>query len=363
MTKYHLLPAEHDVPPERSDSAFNPAAARLSPLTPALVLTLLAVVLWALEISHIRLQAIGNFGFINALPAAFFGAVALLALGFVLALRCPSPPRWLLGVQVLLLLLFLYGTVIIAEPLPRFATAWLHAGFTDYIAHTGRTVPSFDARFNWPGFFSAAAMLTRAAGLKSPVTLLRWAPFYFNALYVIGVYALASAITRSERAHWLAVWLFLTTNWVGQDYFSPQAFAYLLALAFAAIVLTWFRHPPSWFSVTSKFTKYAATTQRRFTRWVSALSVAREEDTSVVASRNEQLVLAAIALAIFAAMTVSHQLTPPAVIIWTLALVITRRCRLSSLPFVMITIFALWLSYGAVAYWSGHLGALFRGFR
>jgi hypothetical protein len=348
--------------PVRSDS-----------ITPAVVVTSVAGVLWALELPGIRLQAIGDIGFITVLPVGFFVAVALLVFGFVLALRRASPPRWLLAAQVLLLLLFLYGTVLIAEPLPRYATSWLHAGFTDYIAQTGHTVPSFDARFNWPGFFGAAAMLSRAAGLQSPVTLLHWAPFYFNILYDVGVYAIAATVTQSERRRWLAIWLFSTTNWVGQDYFSPQAFAYLLALAFILILLRWFRSSPVplWFRSSPLWLRFSlqSTPDRPIVRRspttrpiASALATARDEDSPVMAGSKERVFLLVIALFMFAAMVVSHQLTPPIVIVWTAVLVLGRRCPLSSLPFALIAMFALWLSYGAVGYWSGHLSNLFGGF-
>ena len=35
--------------------------------------------------------------------------------------------------------------------------------------------------------------------------------------------------------------MFVLSGWVGQDYFSPQGFTYLLYLAFVAILLVWFR--------------------------------------------------------------------------------------------------------------------------
>ena len=37
--------------------------------------------------------------------------------------------------------------------------------------------------------------------------------------------------------------MFSVGNWVGQDYFSPQSFNYLLYLLFVALLLTWFAGP------------------------------------------------------------------------------------------------------------------------
>ena len=45
----------------------------------------------------------------------------------------------------------------------------------------------------------------------------------------------------SWQARWLAAWLFCLLNWIGQDYFSPQGWTYLLYLLFVGFLVTWFR--------------------------------------------------------------------------------------------------------------------------
>lgn len=47
----------------------------------------------------------------------------------------------------------------------------------------------------------------------------------------------------SWRAKWTGIWFFALCGWVGQDYFSPQGFTYLLYLMFVATLLVWFRAP------------------------------------------------------------------------------------------------------------------------
>jgi len=42
------------------------------------------------------------------------------------------------------------GVTSIAEPEPRFPTAYWIAGFVDYIARTGHTAPELSAYFSWP---------------------------------------------------------------------------------------------------------------------------------------------------------------------------------------------------------------------
>ncbi len=72
--------------------------------------------------------------------------------------------RWaLLGAYIVVL----HGSPAFLESEPRFPVAWLHLGFVDYIATTGDLLPKVDARFNWPGFFTTAALVINAAGLNS----------------------------------------------------------------------------------------------------------------------------------------------------------------------------------------------------
>ena len=319
----------------------------------ALGSTVLAVACWVMALPSIHIQRVGATGFIDALRPLYFVGAAALAVGFVASLSTIHPPRWLLVAQLVVLLLMLYGTVAIVEPLPRFATSWLHAGFTDYIMRTGKTAPSYDARFNWPGFFGAAALLSKAAGLSSPLVLLRWAPVVFNALFAVGVFAIASAVTRVERARWLATWLFLTCNWVGQDYFSPQALGYLLALCCALLLLRWLVSTPL---VT------AGGVHTRRARWALLLMRAPDELTADPPEASQVALAVTLMFLIFGALVVTHQLTPPVVIVWAAVLVVARRCRVRALPFALASIFLLWLSYGTIAYWSGHLKDLFGGF-
>ena len=46
--------------------------------------------------------------------------------------------------------------------------------------------------------------------------------------------------TQDPRLIWTALWLFCLGDWVGQDYFSPQACAYFLYLVVIAVSLRWY---------------------------------------------------------------------------------------------------------------------------
>jgi hypothetical protein len=305
---------------------------------------------------------IGRFGLVQALRPELYGCLALLTVSFVTVLLFrPSAPGILLAAHVVVLAVLLHGAATILEPLPRFQSAWLHVGFADYIARTGRTLPGLDARMSWPGFFALSAMVTRAAGLRDAMPLLGWAPVAFNLLYGVAVYLIGRNSTADRRTTWLAVWLFYPANWVGQDYFAPQALDYLFYLILVVVLLTWFRPSRLERERWSRNPRW-----RRLRRLGEPLLRAarlppgalRHEPPSSQLLPWQRVGLMLGLLAVFLAGTVSHQLTPPTMIASVAVLVIVDRCSVRQLPLLLAVILAGYISYLTVAYWSGHLGEL-----
>ena len=69
----------------------------------------------------------------------------------------------------------------------------------------------------------------------------------------------------------------------------------------------------------------------------------------------------AVVVGLFATATVSHQLTPIAMIVSTAGLVVARRCALTGLPVLLVVIFVAWISYMTQAYWGGNLNEVMSG--
>ena len=219
------------------------------------------------------------------------------------------------------------------EEAARIPTAWLHAGFADYIANHGDILHSYDARFSWAGFFSLIAMITKAAGMPTAIPLLNWAPVVFSGLSVLGVRALALSALGNRRASWLAPWIFLAANWTEQDYFSPQATAMVLLLAALTLI---FRH----------------LVRPRLTEPVRAHLRARLPPRS---SPKGRLVAQGAVVLIGLALAVTHQLTPFQLGLELLLLLVFGRLWPAWLPFVMLGAAVVWFSLGASAWWSGQL--------
>ncbi|MEV1022677.1 lipopolysaccharide biosynthesis protein [Streptomyces sp. NPDC050264] len=313
--------------------------------TPAVVVLALLLVAalglyWGpvLGMGDADLDAMGGLGLISVLPPMTLLGAALLIGVFASLLWLERPNRWLLLLTLLATVVSLHALPAVLETEPRFATAWQHLGFMDYIDRTGSAVPDLDARWSWPGFFAAAAFLAKACGVSDLTEVIRWWPTVIQLLYLAPMFLLLRSVRASWRAKWSGLWIFVLSGWVGQDYFSPQGFTYLLYLVFVAILLVWFRAP-----------RVLWTTRRP-----GELEV---EPTD----RRQRAVLLGVLIALFAATVPAHQLTPFVMLGVLAVLVLVGRSELRGLPLLFGVIVVVWLGFLAEPYWSGHFNDLFGG--
>lgn len=315
------------------------------------LMTFAALVMGVLALLRVDSSALGDLGLVSVVGPVYFVAVALILVSFGFAL-CQRPLRRpLLAFQLIGLIALLDGLGPLVEPHASFATSWLHAGFAQYIAQHGATIPTLDARFSWPGFFALAAFLSKAAGLHSPVVFLRWAPLAFNLMYLPPLYAIFRAVTRNERAWWMGLGFFYLASWVGQDYFSPQAFNFFLFLVFLAVALRWFRPPMPDPVKGNRWERFMGV-------WMARLGGRGEERIGARSTPIQRGALIAILALIFLAMTVSHQLTPFLLLGGLIALLIFGRTTLRGFPLILAVTMVAWISLGAIAFWSGHLNLI-----
>ncbi len=326
------------------------------PWWPAAVIALVAfggLVAFFVPLGGIDLSRMNGLGLISVLPRmSLLGvAAAVIAFSAGLCLRRAYPA--VLGVTLTGIVVCLDAVTAVAEPEPRFPSAYQIAGFVEYVGRTGHTAPSLAAYFSWPGFFSAVAFLEGVTGHHNLIPVMRLWPVIIDLAYLVPLYLIMRNLRATWRAKWLAAFLFEVGNWVGQDYFSPQSFNYLLYLAFIAFVLTWFNWRP-------QATPEPAHATR--SRWRSSFSrlVPGETESRLVPPAQRAVLLATL-LGIFVFSTISHQLTPINMILACIGLVVVRRCRITGLPLLLAVIVMGWVSFAAVGFWSGHLSDLFGG--
>jgi hypothetical protein len=297
-----------------------------------------AIALWAVAVLQTDLTGMTDLGLVSVLPLSGFAALAILNVSFMAVLvNRPLHPQLLLLFAVVLIVM-LYGFPAMVEAAPRFNIGWRHVGITEVLIRNGSIDPHIDAYFSWAGFFALSALMTEVSGVPTTLDLIGWAPVAFNLLYLPALLLIMRAATRDQRVVWLAVWIFFLTNWIGQDYYAPQAFAYLLYLLIIGVVLTWFgRHPdPIW-------------------PLPKGLFAPSERVVSPDLRPVQRAALMGVIVFLFAVMVMSHQLTPFATLGVVLALVLVRRISPSGLPLVMGVLLASYLSFMTVSYLQGHL--------
>ncbi|MFH8698085.1 lipopolysaccharide biosynthesis protein [Streptomyces chartreusis] len=337
-------PSMHQEPAPPSDVPAPSGLERLLPTRLGVILgcLLIAALLlyWvpALRLGEGDLDGMGGLGLISVLPPPTLLGAALLAVTFASLLWLGREHRALLLVTLLATVVSLHALPALIETEPRFATAWQHLGFLDYIDRTGSAVPDLDARWSWPGFFAVAAFAAKACGVSDPTELIRWWPLTMQLLYLVPMFLLVRHMRASWRAKWTGIWVFVLSGWVGQDYFSPQGFTYLLYLVFAAVLLVWFRAPR------------VIWTKRR----PGELEV---EPTD----RRQRAVLLMVVIGLFAASVPAHQLTPFVMLGVLTALVLVGRSELRGLPILFGVMVTVWIGFLAEPYWSGHFDELFGG--
>ena len=309
----------------------TPSIGSLPARPSAVSLLLLAgsFVLWVVSLGSIDVGQIGDVGLISVLPASFFAALLLLTASFGVTLA-GRQIRWLLMLQLAVLVLVLFGTPSFVEYGPRTQSAWRLAGVVDYISLHHSVNLAIDAFFNWPGFFILESFLTRAGGLSTPLAFARWAPLFFNLLYALPLALIFRRLSLSTRQVWLGLWLFFAANWVGQDYLAPQAFGYFVYLTIISLILTVFPAGPVDLSL------------------AGTLRLSARARTGLVA----------LVLVLYALIVPSHQLTPWVLVFALAALAVVRRLPSPGLPLLFCLMAATWVAFFAGPFLSGNFANL-----
>ncbi|MFD3663104.1 glycosyltransferase [Streptomyces sp. NPDC058659] len=318
-------PAEQPVA-EQPTAPAPRTRADVVPLWAARVVLPVSVALWLLSLRSVPLDKMRDLGLLQVLPPLFWVATALLTLGFCLALSDRrTHSAWLTG-YVLTLIALLHATPTLLYPTLRYSWAWKHLAVIDAVNRHGGEVPNadkFSVYNEWPGFFDLHAMFLRTTGLDSAVGYASWTPPVANVLLLAPLLLVYRSVTRDRRVVWGAVWIFYSCSWVGQDYFAPQSFAFLLFLTVIALL---FRQLPS--------SALPRPDPGRRDGWPPGLLV--------------------VVVVIVAAIVVSHPLTPLMLISAMAMLSFPRRSRRLALPVLIaaVVLTAAWDATVARSYIS-----------
>ncbi|WP_433029716.1 hypothetical protein [Actinomycetospora sp. CA-053990] len=364
-------PASAPVPPEPPLSRRRRLLAAVLPVVPAILVaeaSLLSVVLIVVPLRRVDLTGLTGWGLVSVLPVATVIGVACLLLSVVVALALAREHRVLLTGQLVAVCGVLHGITALLEPLPRFPTSYVHLGFVDFISLSGTVAPDLDARFSWPGFFALVSFVSDGVPPDALLPLVRVTPLLSNLLYLLALWLILRTLRVSWRGKWFAALLFTVLQWIGQDYFSPQGYTFLLYLIFIGILLTWFRPMgrealpagrPAWLAGVARRTpswlRRAGSRGRQLVGRVIGTPTMPGEHAARPSSSATRIALLGMLLVLFAAATVSHQLTPFVMVIAAGALALARRSTLRGLPVLLGVLLVAWVSLMTASFWTGHL--------
>jgi hypothetical protein len=287
-----------------------------------------AVTLYALSVTRAHERTVGSWGLLPLLGARFLIAMVLAVAVLLVSLRYIRS-AWPTALAALCLILVEFNaTTIFLDAIPLSSWTYKHFGVTDYMVNGGALRDPLDIYQQWPGFFAASADLVHLSGLSSLATG-NWPHLFFEAIDSVVVFAIARRMVPWHRAvPYIATLLFFTANWEGQFYFSPQSTAFLLAMMFQFFLL------PS---------LEVERLRRPFRKWRSLHIPPLEAQGE---GRNTTLGKAAQAIgliALFAAIVITHQMSPYIVLLGVLGLWILGVLRKPVLILILAVIALIYI--------------------
>jgi hypothetical protein len=302
---------------------------------------------WAYGVSQLRRTAIGPYGLLAGADAWFvLGLVALVA-GFLLELRRRRPRGWLLGLSLVGVIVAIHATVPIVYGTPEYAWVYKHIGIALAFGRSGRVTDATSIYQQWPALFSAAAALSAITHV-GPLSFATWTPLAFELADALVLMAVFRLLSGERRVAYLGVLLYEgLIAWVGQDYLSPQAFAYLLWLGVVLILVRWLRASTR-----------SSVSRGRIARLRAPLLAGLGTPPRTTAA--QRAVAVTLAAVIFGVIVAAHQLTPYVALAGVGALTLLDLVRPRWLVLLLAAIAVGYLAprYGLIAH---DFGGLFSG--
>lgn len=299
---------------------------------------------WACGVRKTDVTVPGPYGLPVDLPVIFYVGIALFVISVTLELARDRPSRWRMSVHAAVLVVMLYGTAPLVYSQGRYSWLYKTIGVVQYVNAHGSLDRKIDIYQNWPGFFALAAWFDKIAGVSSPLAYAKWAQPVFEFASLPFLYLAYSALSLSERQCWVGLLLYSGSNWVGQDYLSPQALGTLFSLGIMAIVTRWL-HVRNSAGARRPYIISGATHSSRVRR----PRAAPDAEGSVVFS--------VLLVFIYSILTFTHELSPYILAIQLSCLAAARLLRPRWLPLVLLAI-AVGYMVPRFTYVNSHYGIL-----
>lgn len=202
----------------------------------SLLLSAAAVAIWAAAVPGLPGPDASYYGLL------FSGTGPLLAVCIVLctwALLVAVRDRLLIpaAVAVAAAIVVARVTTFVATEVPLYDWTYKHLAVVDYVMVHGQIQPDgTDIYAQWSAFFVVWAWFCEVTGFPAMTVAHLFAPA-MHVLIALTVYTAARVLGQSRRTALTAAFLAEIVNWVGQDYFSPQAWSIVLAFGMLVLLL------------------------------------------------------------------------------------------------------------------------------
>lgn len=268
-------------PESLPETLANPSLAarpRISRDFPVWLVLGLCAAAFAHGVTTIRSAAISDYGLLAAASPAYALSILLAGSGFAMAIRRRNF-KAAVTATVLMIAVQRLPTAV-ATDTPMYPWTYKHLGVVDYIQHEHTLARGVDVYAGWPGVFAVTAWFSDLTGV-SPIAIAHWFTVSFHLAFALMVYAAARTWGLLPLTAVTAMFITVSLNWIGQDYYSPQAMAMIFAAALFIMV-----------------------------------GLSRTKPVGV-----------ALTILLFAAVTITHQLTPPWVFMAISTLAFTRKLK------------------------------------
>lgn len=254
-----------------------------------------------------------DLGLLRSLHPLYIVALAGLPLVTALEARRPAPRVWLLAAPVLAFVLVVWLTPLVLEGTPRFRTSFQSWSYVDPLLTGDGLQPGRFIYHNWPLFPWLFAALEQITGLRD-TTIMAAFPLTVMLAWLALTVALARTLAPDAGpVGWaLGAWAMVVFSWTNQDYFSPQALAFVLFLGLILVL--------------------AGAAVRDGGRLTPSRAVA--------------------AFALFAGIVMTHALTSMIALALVAALTITRIVRRPALVLIFALMFVIWQADVADPFYS-----------
>ncbi|BAP60499.1 hypothetical protein MMKA1_03820 [Methanococcus maripaludis KA1] len=181
-----------------------------------------------------------EYGMFEILPNTYYISCFLLVVAFVYNLFYIQNKK-ISVILTLFLILYLYLTPALIYDIPRFSTVYKHYGYVDYIMTYGHINPSETSIQNnyhcWPNAWILGDYLLSIFGVSDHLIMLAIFPFIAEIMFLPLLYVFLKKIFGEFNIIWMGIWTYYLFNWINQDYYSAQFFAYYLYFIILYVVL------------------------------------------------------------------------------------------------------------------------------